>query len=295
MQVSAQGHMIDKHRSSTAGKPKKKKVITPYIRFCSEQRPYLKQKYPDATFIELGKMFGRMWNQLTDVQKAKYSVPSPAELAFEDEYDDGTGGHGSSGNSSSKKKKTKRKKVITPYIRFCSEQRPFLKQKYPDATFIELGKMFGRIWNQLTDAQKAKYSIPLPGELEAQQNAENSDDNSDEESEEVPKPKKAKVITPYIRFCSEQRPFLKQKYPDMAFTDMGKMFGRMWNQLTDAQKAKYAIPVDAMQQQGVPAGGQPLIPPQHLGVVPGMGGMPQLTPHQMAQMGLSMVPGYGPM
>ncbi len=237
MQVAGSS-LIDKHRKPTA--QKKKKVITPYIRFCSEQRPYLKQKYPDATFIELGKMFGRMWNQLTDAQKAKYSVPTPAELAYEDDFEDGT---------SSRKKKTKRKKVITPYIRFCSEQRPFLKQKYPDATFIELGKMFGRIWNQLTDAQKAKYSIPLPGEQE-------SDDESEEEQEVAPKPKKAKVLTPYIRFCSEQRPFLKQKYPDMAFTDMGKMFGRMWNQLSDAQKAKYAVPVDAAPPapMGMPIG-----------------------------------------
>jgi hypothetical protein len=144
--------------------------------------------------------------------------------------------------------------------------------------------MFGRIWNQLTDAQKAKYSIPLPGEAE-------SDDGESEEEAEA-KPKKAKVITPYIRFCSEQRPFLKQKYPDMAFTDMGKMFGRMWNQLTDAQKAKYSIPVENLPQQmpmGLTAGGIPIGMP-----VPGMAGMPgmQLTPQQMAQMGMSMVPGY---
>jgi hypothetical protein len=204
---------------------KKKKVITPYIRFCTEQRPYLKLKYPEATFIELGKMFGRMWNQLTDIQKSKYSTPTSVELADDNDGEDRT---------STRKKKTKRKKMITPYIRFCSEQRPFLKQKFPDATFIELGKMFGRIWNQLTDVQKSKYSIPVPGENE-------SDDDLDEEEEEV-KPKKQKVITPYIRFCSEQRPFLKQKYPEMVFTDMGKMFGRMWNQLTDEQKAQYVAP-----------------------------------------------------
>ena len=61
---------VDKHRKVLAV-AKKRKAITPYIRFCSEQRPYLKEKYPDATFIELGKMFGRMWNQLTDEQKAE--------------------------------------------------------------------------------------------------------------------------------------------------------------------------------------------------------------------------------
>lgn len=55
---------------SKADKPKAKRAPTPFIIFSSEKRPELKKAHPDATFGELGKMLGQMWNDMDDKAKA---------------------------------------------------------------------------------------------------------------------------------------------------------------------------------------------------------------------------------
>ncbi len=54
-----------------------------------------------------------------------------------------------------KAKADKPKRAPSPYINFCTEQRPKLKDANPGATFGELGKMLGEQWKKLTDAEKA--------------------------------------------------------------------------------------------------------------------------------------------
>lgn len=40
---------------------KNKRVPSPYIKFCSENRPRIKLSHPNATFAETGKILGDMW------------------------------------------------------------------------------------------------------------------------------------------------------------------------------------------------------------------------------------------
>lgn len=52
-------------------------------------------------------------------------------------------------------KGTKVKRAPSPYINFCSEQRPKLKEANPDAGFGELGKLLGEQWKKLSESEKA--------------------------------------------------------------------------------------------------------------------------------------------
>jgi hypothetical protein len=61
-------------KKEKAAKPEKaakgKRAPSPYINFCTEQRPKLKEQNPDATFGDLGKMLGAQWKKLSDSEKA---------------------------------------------------------------------------------------------------------------------------------------------------------------------------------------------------------------------------------
>lgn len=51
----------------------------------------------------------------------------------------------------------KPKRAPSPYIIFCTEMRPKIKEKHPDATFGETGKLLGDEWAKL-DAKSKEVS-----------------------------------------------------------------------------------------------------------------------------------------
>jgi hypothetical protein len=55
-----------------AAAPKVKRAPSPYIVFCTEQRPAIKAANPDASFGQLGKLLGEAWAKLGDAQKKVY-------------------------------------------------------------------------------------------------------------------------------------------------------------------------------------------------------------------------------
>ena len=58
-----------------------------------------------------------------------------------------------------KEEKVKAKRAPSPYILFCSEKRPEVKTKFPDASFGETGKILGQMWSQLSEKDKAVSKI----------------------------------------------------------------------------------------------------------------------------------------
>lgn len=57
-------------KKTKSTEPKAKRTPSPYILFCKEKRPELKEKHPNATFGEMGKMLGQMWGQMDEKAKA---------------------------------------------------------------------------------------------------------------------------------------------------------------------------------------------------------------------------------
>lgn len=56
-------------------------------------------------------------------------------------------------------------------------------------------------------------------------------------SKKEAKPKRG--LSAYMFFCSEKRPEIIKKYPDMKFGEIGKKLGEMWKNLSDAQKEPF--------------------------------------------------------
>jgi len=55
-----------------------------------------------------------------------------------------------------------------------------------------------------------------------------------------PKPKVNRPPSPYILFCNKKRQSVKDNNPDMTFNEQSKKLGRMWSNLSDEEKLKYA-------------------------------------------------------
>lgn len=51
------------------------------------------------------------------------------------------------------------------------------------------------------------------------------------------KPKRGR--SPYVFFCTEKRPEVVKKYPDLKFGEIGKKLGEMWKDLDDSKKEPY--------------------------------------------------------
>src|SRR5437764_630408 len=53
--------------------------------------------------------------------------------------------------------KSKVKKAPTGYIIFCSENREEVKKLNPDANFGQIGKILGKMWTKLSDAERNRF------------------------------------------------------------------------------------------------------------------------------------------
>ena len=51
------------------------------------------------------------------------------------------------------------------------------------------------------------------------------------------KPKRG--LSAYMFFCTEKRPEVMKKYPDLKFGEVGKKLGEMWKELSDAKKEPF--------------------------------------------------------
>ena len=58
-----------------------KRAPSPYIIFCTDQRPVIKAAHPDANFGELGRMLGETWHAMSDEEKAPYVKQAEAKAA----------------------------------------------------------------------------------------------------------------------------------------------------------------------------------------------------------------------
>jgi hypothetical protein len=53
-------------------------------------------------------------------------------------------------------------------------------------------------------------------------------------------------ITAFIAFSTEKRESIKKAHPDWSFGDIGKEAGRLWKNLSEAEKGKYQSKAAAM-------------------------------------------------
>jgi len=162
------------HPDTTAPKKKKKKdpnapkrFTSAYTYFINDYRPTAKAANPDASFAELSKIVAQEYrslspeakekfNQMATDDKARYEEEMAAYSAPESDVENEDMGN-------SKKKKRKKdpnapKRATSVYMVFCNEMRPKLMKEHPELTFVEMGKMLGLKYKEITAEDKARYA-----------------------------------------------------------------------------------------------------------------------------------------
>lgn len=148
------------------------------------------------------------------------------------------------------------KRAKSAYIIFCQENRETLLKKKPGLKATEVTKELGEMWRNLSDAkrkpfedkaqkdkeryteEKENYQPPSDHEAELQSDHEEKKQKrvKKEKDENAPK----REVSNYIRFCQAKRSDVKEDHPDFGPKEITSELGRLWRELDDKQRAKYA-------------------------------------------------------
>jgi hypothetical protein len=161
-----------------------KRPQSAYFLWMNENRPTIKAANPEASIGELGKIMGKAWGALTDAEKEPYKEQ---QLALKEEYDEAmknfvpTEGWEDAGPKKKKQKDPNMpKRPLSAYFIWMNDVRAAMKEKNPEASTGELGKLMGAAWNALSDDEKAPFQ-EKQAELKAQYDIDMAAYNGGEE------------------------------------------------------------------------------------------------------------------
>uniref|UniRef100_A0A7S4HR37 HMG box domain-containing protein n=1 Tax=Odontella aurita TaxID=265563 RepID=A0A7S4HR37_9STRA len=244
--------------------PKKKKKKDPkapkkgksaYNYFLTAMRPKIKEQNPDATFGELSTLAGQAWKKVSNEEKEKYEKMAESDAARfkremadysapSDDSEDEDEGKKKKIKKKAKSKSNKPKRGQSSYMFFAKDARAKIKEQNPDASFGEMGKMVGQAWKKLSDEEKKKYEEMAKDDgaryKREMANYSASSDDSDAGKKKVKDknaPKKNK--SSYMCFAAHIRPTVKEQNPKASFTELAKLIGEKWKNISDSEKQKY--------------------------------------------------------
>jgi hypothetical protein len=132
--------------SSESNKDVPKRSKSAYLFFCAEKRPEVKESNPNMGPMDVTRELGRLWKELSDEEKIPFQ-----ELAKESKEK-------KQENDNEEKSKEKKKKSPSAFILFSKDNRANIKSENPDASFGQIAKIIGDLWNSQDDSVKAKYT-----------------------------------------------------------------------------------------------------------------------------------------
>ena len=130
-------------------------------------RDKLLQESPDAKVPELSKLASAKWKHLSDEEKKPYYNEFKNNWGkyriLRDEYE----------------KTLPPKRPSGPFIQFTQEIRPIVVEENPDKNLIEITKLIGERWRNLSPAEKTKYTESYKKKLKEWEKFYPSDDEED--------------------------------------------------------------------------------------------------------------------
>lgn len=135
--------------------------MTAYAFFVQNYRQEQKRLNPDqqVVFAEFSKRCASIWKELTSEQKQPFEdMTAKDKLRWEEEMRHYVAPDGR------KTKKTKRKKdpnapkrPQTAFFLFCADERPGLRQQFPDLRIGDIAKKLGTAWSACEGPRRTKY------------------------------------------------------------------------------------------------------------------------------------------
>lgn len=161
--------------------------------------------------------------------------------------------------SSGKKKKDPNapKRALTAFMYYSQVMRPKLKEEQPELSFGDLARAVGKKYREMSEQEKEKYEDMAKKDKERYgkqmsnyEAPEPSDDSDEDAKKPASKPaakKKAKKdpnapkrgLTSFMFYSKKMRPIFKEENPDIVFTEMGKLLGKKFKELSEEQKKEY--------------------------------------------------------
>lgn len=182
-----------------------KKGRSAYIFYCLDKRPETVEANPDASATDIIKLLGASWKALSEDDKKQYQ-----EQAAEDKERYATESKDYTAPSqdelkeqaAAKKKKDPNapKRGKSSYLFFCDAKRKEIKAENPDAKGVEVTKLLGAAWQELSDEEKKEYQEQaeeakgkyLEAKAAYDSKGENKDDADEDEGEETKESPKEK-------------------------------------------------------------------------------------------------------
>eukprot|EP00010_Vexillifera_abyssalis_P002858 CAMPEP_0201552090 /NCGR_PEP_ID=MMETSP0173_2-20130828/13675_1 /ASSEMBLY_ACC=CAM_ASM_000268 /TAXON_ID=218659 /ORGANISM="Vexillifera sp., Strain DIVA3 564/2" /LENGTH=213 /DNA_ID=CAMNT_0047962509 /DNA_START=26 /DNA_END=667 /DNA_ORIENTATION=- len=148
-----------------------KKPKTAYMIFAMEARPKIKEEFPDKKFGEISKICGERWKLLSDGDKVKYQeeynllkIQYQKDLAAFKETHPLLEEDDEDAKPAAKKQKVRKtkdpnrpKRPLSGFLIYSGEHRAGIKEKNPEASFGEMGKILGAQWKALSEDEKKPY------------------------------------------------------------------------------------------------------------------------------------------
>ena len=132
---------------------RKKRARSAYILYSIDERPKIKDKYPNKGIGEISQVIAKNWNALDDMTKEKYKKKSEREktaLAANPVYV-------KKKMKRSKKENNGIKRPKNAFMFFANEKRGEIMKLHPDWKVGQIGKELGKRWKELPNSKKEKY------------------------------------------------------------------------------------------------------------------------------------------
>lgn len=164
-----------------------------FIQFSNLKRDEVKAANPKAGFGDLGKILGKMWQKLSEEEKAKYA------------------------STSSPKKKSKSSKKTAVVEEDAAEEVKETEAKETEAKETAAEE---------TDEVK---ETAADGEESAVSTKPSSNKTMSKKSKKSIT-KKKRPLSAFIVFCNEKRDQVKKENPNASFGEIGKILGKLWRE-----------------------------------------------------------------
>lgn len=150
-----------------------KRPKSAYMFFAEKKRPEIREEQPDLKMIEISKVIGQRWKEVTPEGRVKYDKKAAAD---KERYDEEMKEYVRPSDevlmeqkinqkkrrkSSGEPKKTRAKKpegapkgAKSAYMFFCAAKRDEVKEAFPDYKMVEVTKELARMWKEDFSAEE---------------------------------------------------------------------------------------------------------------------------------------------
>jgi len=157
-----------------------------------------------------------------------------------------------------KKDPNKPKRAQTAFMIFSNENRERFKKENPELKFGDLAKLIGAEYKALGKEDLAGLELKVGKEKERYEREMKKYtpsagfEESETKGKGKAKTKKKKkdpnapkrATTAFMFYSSKMRPIIKEELPDTKFTEMGKLIGEKWRELSSEDKKEFEAMAD---------------------------------------------------